>query len=113
MGIRILNSQPLRDRGVIEGLVGRNQGDGGGAFLPMVAAGFDRHGELHGIVGSQCVSSAQALGLLQHGGRDPNDCIPPGKMLIEAAEDRRRLGGGDRLALRRRTTAQVTSTAVI
>ena len=99
MTVRVIDRQAFGGGGVVEGLIGRDQGDGAGAFLPMVAADFERHGELHCVVGAQRVRSPQALGLLQQGGRHSDDGISPGDMLLEAAEDRRRFGGGDRLAL--------------
>ena len=52
MGVRIVHGQSFGGGGVVEGLVGRDQRDGAEAVRLVAAVDFERHGELHGVVGA-------------------------------------------------------------
>ena len=90
MAAGIFYGEPFGCGGVVEGLVGRDQRDGAEAVRLVAAVDFERHGELHGVVGAQRVRVAEPHGLVQQIGRHLDDDVPRGEMLAEAAEDRRR-----------------------
>ena len=89
MRMRIVHGQPFGQGSVVEGLVGGNQGNGAGAACLMEAVDFESHGELHGVVGAKRMLHPQTCGIIQKGGRELGDGIPPGEVLAETVEDRR------------------------
>ena len=99
MAAGIVYGQPFGRGGVVEGLVGRDQSDRAEAVRLVAAVDFERHGELHGIVGAARMRVAQPHGLVQQVGRHLDDDVPRGEMLAEAAEDRRRPRRREGLAL--------------
>ncbi len=113
MRIRIVHGQPLGRGGVVECLVGRDQRHRAETFRLVAVIDFERHGELHGVVGAgACVLPSHMASFNRSG--------VTSMMEYRAARcwrKRRRIddarGGVRVLPLRRRATAQVTSTAVM
>jgi hypothetical protein len=62
MRTRIVHGQPFGEGSVIEGLVGGNQCDRTGAARLMKAVDFERHGELHSVVGAKRVLHPEEVG---------------------------------------------------
>ena len=52
MAAGIVYGQPFGCAGVVEDLVGRDQRDGAEAVRLVAAVDFERHGELHRVVGA-------------------------------------------------------------
>ena len=55
MAIGVIDRQPFGDGGGVEGLVGGDQRDRAESVRLVAAVDFERHGELHGVVGAQRV----------------------------------------------------------
>ena len=98
MRARVVHGQPFGQGGVVEGLIGRNQRHRGETSVLALPADFEGGGELDGVVGAQAMRIGQPHGLVEQGGREVDEGVAPGKMAAEAVEDRRGLGGGERLA---------------
>ena len=114
MAIGIVHGQPFGRGGGVEGLVGGDERDRGETGILLLAVDFEGGGELDGVVGAQRVRVRQPRRLVQQGGRDLDDGVTAVEMLAEAAEDRRRADGArGGVPLRRRATAEVTSTTVM
>ena len=60
MAAGIFYGEPFGRGGVVEGLVGRDQRDGAEAVRLVAAVDFERHGELHGVVGAQAHARCRA-----------------------------------------------------
>jgi hypothetical protein len=99
MKVRIIDRQALGSGGVVEGTVGGDERDRAGAARLMAAVDFQRHGELHGVIGAERMRIAEPCGFVEQAGCHFDDDIPPGQVLTEAAEERRRLGSGEHPAL--------------
>jgi hypothetical protein len=54
----------------------------------METVDFECYGELHGVVGAKRVLHPEACGVVQKGGRDLGDGIPPNEVLAEATKER-------------------------
>ena len=94
----VIDGQPFGGGGVVEGLVGGDQRHRGKPESSCSWRSLEGGGELHGVVGAQAMGVGQPHSVVEQGGRDVDEGIAPGKMLAEAVEDRRCLGGGERPA---------------
>ena len=67
MRTRIIHTQPLGRGGVVEGLIGRDQGYWGEPCILAPLAKFQGGGQLHCIIGAERMFIRQTHGLVEQG----------------------------------------------
>ena len=109
----VVHGHAFRCGVVVEGLIGRDQGHRGEAVSLVAAVDFERHGELHCVAGRKLcalpsrMASSSSSGVTSMTVYRAARCWRKRRSIDEAR------GGVRFLPLRRRATAQVTSTAVM
>ena len=93
MAVRVINRQPFGGGVVVEVPVGRDQRQRAVFGRQALPLDFASGGELDGVVAQVC-AVGQPRGVVEQGGCDGDDGVPPGEMLAEATNQRRCLAGG-------------------